>query len=159
MTGHFIHTRRSAAALRWDVRGSATAEIALLTPLLIVMLLFIVFCGRLTASKLRLDDAAHQAARAASLARTVTVAHDDARAAAQATLANAGITCENLAVTVNISGLRPGSMVTVDLRCTVGLSDLALLGVPGSTTLSASFASPVDTYRSTPTLAQKGAAG
>lgn len=142
-------------ALYQDERGSATAEMALLTPLLIIMLLFIVFCGRLADSKLRLEDAAHQAARAASLARTVTAAHDDAHATAHTALADAGITCQRLAVTVKTAGLRPGSTVTVDLTCAVGLFDLALPGVPGSTTLSASFSSPVDTYRS---LAQDGGA-
>lgn len=157
MTGKLAYLEWSARALRRDDRGSATAEMALLTPLLVVMLLFVVFCGRVAASKLRLDDAAHQAARAASLARTLTAAHDDARATAQAALADAGITCQSLAVTVTTSGLRPGSTVTVDVRCTVGLSDLALLGVPGSTTLSASFASPVDTYRTA--LAQRGEVG
>lgn len=150
MTGN-----RLGRVLYRDERGSATAEIALLTPLLIIMLLFVVFCGRLADSKLRLEDVAHQAARAASLARTVTSAHDDAHATAHAALADAGITCHSLAVTVTTAGLRPGSTVTVDITCAVGLSDLALLGVPGSTTLSASFASPVDTYRS---LAQSGGA-
>lgn len=150
MTGKWL-----GRVLRRDERGSATAEMALLTPLLIIMLLFIVVCGRLADGKLRLEDAAHQAARAASLARTVTAAHDDAQATAQAALADAGITCQSLAVAVDTAGLRPGSTVTVDLKCTVGLSDLALLGVPGNTTLSASFASPVDTYRS---LAQGGGA-
>ncbi len=143
-------TSRSLRALCRDDRGSATVEMTLLTPLLIILLLFIVFCGRLADSKLRLDDAAHQAARAASLARTVTQAHDDARATARAALTDAGITCQSLIVTVDTAGLRPGSTVIVGIRCTVGLSDVALLGVPGSTTLSASFASPVDTYRGVP---------
>lgn len=153
MTGKWL-----GRVLRRDERGSATAEMALLTPLLIIMLLFIVFCGRLADSKLRLDDAAHQAARAASLARTVTAARDDARAAAQSALTSAGISCQSLDVTVETAGLRPGSTITVDIRCAVGLSDLALLGVPGDTTLSASFASPIDTYR-TATVAQAGGSG
>lgn len=138
---------RQRRALSEDDRGSATAEMVLLTPLLIVMLLFVVFCGRLADSNLRLNDAAHQAARTASLARTTTGAHNDARSTAQTALADAGITCQSLIVTVNTAGLRPGSTITVDVSCAVGLSDLALLGVPGSTTLSASFTSPVDTYR------------
>jgi Flp pilus assembly protein TadG len=111
------------------------------------MLLFIVFCGRLADADLRLEDATHQAARAASLARSTTGAQNDAQATASAALAEAGITCESLAITVNTAGLRPGSTVNVDITCSVGLSDLALLGVPGSITLSASFSSPVDTYR------------
>lgn len=135
-------------SFRTDDRGSATVEMVLLTPLLIVMLVFVVFCGRLADCTLRLNDVAHQAARAASLARTVTSAHNDASATAQEALAQAGITCQTLAVTVSAAGLQPGSTVSVDVTCTVGLSDLALLGVPGSKTLTASFSSPVDTFRS-----------
>jgi Flp pilus assembly protein TadG len=140
-------------SLRDDERGSATAELVLLTPVLIIMLLFIVFCGRLAEANLRLEDAAHQAARAASLARSMTNAQNDAHAMASAALANAGIICQSLAVTVNTAGFRPGSTVSVEVTCTAGLSDLALLGVPGSTQISASFSSPVDTYRGVATNA------
>ncbi|MEC3974324.1 TadE/TadG family type IV pilus assembly protein [Amycolatopsis sp. H20-H5] len=135
------------SALVLDERGSATAEMVLLTPVLIVMLLFVMFCGRLADTNLRLNDVAHQAARAASLSRSTASAQNDARATAHSALANAGITCQHLAVSVNAAGLRPGATVSVTVDCTVGLGDLALLGVPGSTTLSASFSSPVDTYR------------
>ena len=141
-----IHGRRRARALL-DDNGSATAEMVLVTPLLITMLLFIVFCGRLADTTLRLNDAAHQAARAASLARTISDAQDDARSIAQAALTDAGIRCQALVVTIDTVGLQRGSTVTVDLSCAVGLSDLALLGVPGHTTLSASSASPIDSYR------------
>ncbi|GAB3365866.1 pilus assembly protein [Amycolatopsis echigonensis] len=134
-------------SLRDDERGSAAAELVLLTPGLIMMLLFIVFCGRMADATLRLEDAAHQAARAASLARNVTNARNDAHATASAALANAGITCRSLAVTVNTAGFQPGATVSVEVTCTAGLSDLALLGMPGSIQLSASFSSPVDTYR------------
>jgi len=147
VTRQRVHLGRWWRALRDDERGSATAELVLLTPVLIIMLLFIVFCGRLADATLRLEDATHQAARAASLARSTTSAQNDAQATASAALADAGITCQSLAVIVDTAGLRPGATVSVDVTCTVGLSDLALLGVPGSTTLSASFSSPVDTYR------------
>lgn len=127
--------------------GSATAELTLLTPLLILMLLFVVFCGRLSDSRLRLEDAAHQAARAASLARTTTAALIDAQSTARSALAGAGVTCRAVDVTVDTAGLRPGSTVTVTVTCVVGLADMTLLGVPGATTLSASFSSPVDVFR------------
>lgn len=130
-----------------DENGSATAELTLLTPLLILMLLFIVFCGRLSDTRLRLEDAAHQAARAASLARSTTTAQISAQSTAQSALASAGVTCRTIDVAVNTAGLQPGSTVTATVTCVVGLSDLTMLGVPGATTLSASFSSPVDVYR------------
>jgi Flp pilus assembly protein TadG len=142
-----VHQRQWWRSLRDDEQGSAAAELVLITPVLILMLLFVVFCGQTADANLRLEDAAHQAARAASLARSTTTAQNDAQTTASAALANAGITCQNLAVTVNTAGLRPGSTVSVNVTCTVELSGLTLLGVPGSTTLSASFSSPVDKYR------------
>ena len=128
-------------------RGSVAAEVTVLSPLLVLVLLFVVLCGRLAGTRLRLDDAAHQAARAASAARTTAAAQAEARSTAQAALAAAGIACRSLQVRVDTAGLRPGSTVTARVACTVGLSDLSLLAVPGSTQLSATFTSPVDVYR------------
>jgi Flp pilus assembly protein TadG len=138
-----VRSRRPAEA----ERGSVAAELTVLTPLLLMMLLFVVLCGRLAGTRLRLDDVAHQAARAASAARTITAAEADARSTAQAALAGAGISCRSLQVTVDTAGLQPGGTVTARVACTVGLSDLSLLSVPGSKQLSASFTSPVDAYR------------
>ena len=49
---------------------------------------------------------------------------------------------------MDLAGFRPGGTVRATVTCTTGLSDLALLDVPGSRTLSASFTSVIDTYRS-----------
>jgi len=131
-------------------RGSVAAELTLVTPLLLVLLLFVVLCGRLAGARLRLEDVAHQAARAASAARTIPAAQADARATAEAALTAAGIACRALQVTVDTAGLRPGSTVTATVACTVGLGDMSLLSVPGSTRLSATFTSPVDKFREAP---------
>lgn len=144
--------------LRRDERGSAAAELTLLTPLLIVLLLFVVFCGRLADTKLRINDVAHQAARAATLARSPSQATSNAQATASAALASAGITCQSLSVSTDTQGLKPGSTVTVTVSCSVGLGDLTSLGVPGSRTFESSFSSPVDVWRGTSTLAQAGGA-
>lgn len=141
--------------LRHDERGSVAAELTLLTPLLILLLLFVVFCGRLADTKLRMNDVAHQAARAATLARTPSQAAANAQATASAALASAGISCQSLAVSTDTQGLRPGSTVTVTVSCRVGLEDLTSLGVPGSRTFESSFSSPIDVWRGTPTSAQE----
>lgn len=145
-------------SLRRDERGSAAAELTLLTPLLIVLLLFVVFCGRLADTKLRINDVAHQAARAATLARTSSQATANAQTTADAALASAGITCQSLSVSTDTQGLRPGSTVTVTVSCSVGLGDLTSLGVPGSRTFESSFSSPVDVWRGTVTPPQTGGA-
>nr|WP_168517072.1 TadE/TadG family type IV pilus assembly protein [Streptomyces sp. S1D4-11]QIZ01506.1 hypothetical protein HEP87_11165 [Streptomyces sp. S1D4-11] len=56
--------------------GSATTELVLVTPLLILLALVAVAFGKLVGARLDADEAAHQAARAASLARSA----DEARA-------------------------------------------------------------------------------
>jgi len=145
-------------AQRRDERGSVAAELTLLTPLLILLLLFLVFCGRLADTKIRINDVAHQAARAATLARTPSQATANAQATASAALASAGITCQSLTVSTDTQGLKPGSTVTVTVSCSVGLGDLTSLGVPGSRTFESSFSSPVDVWRGTSTLAQAGGA-
>ncbi|HEX8864347.1 MAG TPA: TadE/TadG family type IV pilus assembly protein, partial [Lentzea sp.] len=62
-----------------DDRGSASAEVVLITPILILLLVFVaVVVHRGVDARLRLNDTAHQAARAASIERT------GIRAAAQA---------------------------------------------------------------------------
>jgi Flp pilus assembly protein TadG len=133
--------------MRLDDRGSAAAELTLLAPLLVLVLLFVVLCGRLAETKLRINDVAHQAARAATLARTPVQAIADAEATAATALAAAGVACQSLRVASDLQGLRPGSTVTVTVACTVGLDDLTLLGVPGSRTFESSFSSPVDRWR------------
>lgn len=148
--GRTLSTAARADRIGGAERGSVAVEMTLLTPLLMVMLLFVVYCGRVAGATLRIDDAAHQAARAAAAARSVPGAERDARATAQAALAAAGVACQDLRVTVEVAGLQPGSAATATLRCTVGLSDLSLLSVGGSTTLSATSSAPVDVYRQAP---------
>ena len=41
----------------------------------------------------------------------------------------------------------PGGVVTVQVSCTVQLSGLGLLHIPGSETITASASSPIDVYR------------
>lgn len=142
---------RGARSLREDT-GSATAELVLLIPVLLLMLWFTVFCSRLPDTRLRLEDAAHQATRAASQARSPAQAAKQARSTAAAALDQAGISCRSFTVAARGS-LRPGSTVTVTLSCSVGLDDLALLRLPGATVLHARFAAPVDVHRGTSTAA------
>jgi len=131
-----------------DDRGSAPVELAMVVPLLVMLLLFVVLCGRLVSAQLDLDAAAHGAARAASIARTPAAADAAARRTALNTLAARGVTCRQPRITVDTGGLRPGGVVTVTVACTVPLSDLTLLGVPGSRVASSTATSPVDRWRS-----------
>ena len=128
-------------------RGSAAAELVLVTPLLILFLLFAVAAGRLVQGKLDVDSAAQQAARAASLARTPQAASAQAQQVAQAALAGQSVSCDPAVITPDLGDFVPGGEVTVTVTCTVRLSDLSLLHIPGSETITSTFTSPVDTYR------------
>ena len=140
--------RAAVRRLRDDERGSATVELVLSVGVLLLMLWFMVYCGRLSDSRLRIEDAAHQAARAATLDRTLPTATTDAHSAATSALSDAGVTCQDL--TVETAGtMQPGSTVTVTVHCTVDLHDLALLHVPGQTVITATFSSVVDVFRGT----------
>ncbi|WP_419995055.1 TadE family protein [Streptomyces boninensis] len=132
-------------------RGSATVEFILLTPILLALMLFVVYCGRAADTRLRIEDAAHQAARAATLARTPTAAAADARSAATAALDEAGVACRSLRVDAGTGQLQPGSTISVTVICTIDQSDLALLNVPGHATLDARSHAVVDEFRGTVT--------
>ncbi|TCB91637.1 pilus assembly protein [Micromonospora zingiberis] len=147
---------RAGLIQRWrrladDDRGASTAEAALATPLLVAMMLFVVLCGRLVTAQMDLDAAASAAARSASLARTDAAARAEADRTARETLAGRGVvTCQQVTVTVTTGGLQPGGAVTVTVACTVPLSDLALLSVPGTRTVTATATSPIDVWRGGP---------
>jgi Flp pilus assembly protein TadG len=130
-----------------DERGSVAAELTLLMPALLMLLLFVVFCGRLADARLRLDDAAHQAARAATIARSPTQASTDARAAAQSSLAQAGVSCRQLAIDTQLAGFQPGATLSVRLTCHLDASDLALLSLPTTIEVSALADSVIDRWR------------
>ncbi|GAB1641514.1 TadE/TadG family type IV pilus assembly protein [Krasilnikovia sp. MM14-A1259] len=142
---------RAALAARWRLltqapdAGASTAEMALVTPLLVALLLFVVMCGRLVSAQIDLDAAASSGARTASITRGGN-ATAQAERTARDTLAARGVTCRN--ATVSVSGnQQPGGAVTVRVACRVPLSDLILLGVPGSRVVEASATSPVDQWR------------
>ncbi|MFD0635385.1 TadE family protein [Catenulispora yoronensis] len=132
-------------------RGSASLELILVTPLFIIFLLMVVAVGRLVDTKIQVDQAVHAAARAASLSMTPGGADDAAQTAAAQALSGAGITCSPMSVNTAVTGTAAGGTARVTLSCTVALGDMSGLGVfPGHKTITSSFSSVIDTYRSTP---------
>jgi Flp pilus assembly protein TadG len=127
--------------------GLAALELAILTPLIIAMLLLVVGLGRVSHGRQLVDQAAAAAARAAALTNAPGPATTSAQQAAQDTLSQAGVSCRQLHVQVNTSVFRPGGYVDVTVRCTASLSGLALVGLPGSMTLTASSRSVLETHR------------
>lgn len=127
-------------------RGSASTELVVLTPLLILVLLVAVALGRMASAQLRVDDVAHQAARAASLARTEGEAQQQAHAVADAALAATGASCAHFTVTADVGPQTPGTVVRVTVVC---LADLGISGLPGHVTVTRTADSVIDSYRGT----------
>ncbi|MFF0659149.1 TadE/TadG family type IV pilus assembly protein [Micromonospora tulbaghiae] len=138
---------------RWTggERGSASIEMAVVAPAILALFASAVIGGRVNLARQALEAAAYDAARTASLARTSSEANAQALAAANSTLDAQGLSCTSLNVTVSTAGFdvpvgQPAT-VTATLACTATFSDVALPGMPGSVRISASFTSPLDTYR------------
>ncbi len=144
------HMARWARRGRGD-EGSLAIEAAIVLPSLIMFLCLAIAGGRLVTSGAKIDAAAEDAAREASIHRTADAAQGAAQAAAAESLNDQGITCASTSVTINTGGLSVPvgqvGTVTVTVDCTVNLSDLLLPGVPGARTLTSTAVSVVDQYR------------
>lgn len=127
--------------------GAVSVELVLLTPLLLVMLLFVVALGRLASARLGVDGAAAQAARAASIARDPATASAMAAQTASAALGSDSVTCARLSVVTDTAAFAPGGEVTVSVTCTVDLADLTGLRLPAAEVIRSSATSVLDTYR------------
>ena len=131
--------------------GGESLELVILAPLILALFMVIVAVGRYELGSGKIDQAAGAAARAASQQVSAVQAEPAATAAAQSSLASAGVTCQNIAVSVDTSGftVAAGSTadVTVIVSCTVSWSDLTIPGWPGDKDIQASAASPLDTRR------------
>ncbi|MEU9662903.1 TadE/TadG family type IV pilus assembly protein [Streptomyces chartreusis] len=143
-------TARWARRLRGD-EGSAAIEAAIILPALIIFLCLAIAGGRIVTSGSKIDAAAQDAAREASIHRTAAAAQTAAQAAAAESLAGQGTTCTSTSVHINTGGLNvPAGQVgtvTATVTCTVKLSDLLLPGLPGTRTLTSTATSVVDLYR------------
>ncbi|ADU05790.1 TadE/TadG family type IV pilus assembly protein [Micromonospora aurantiaca] len=147
-------------------RGSVSIEVAVLAPAFIGLMVLAGVAGRTAIADEAVESAAHDAARAASLARTADDGAEAAEVAAQDQLGWAGLNCTG-PPQIDLAGSVAGTTtsfaaayqsaagvpatVTVTVTCTVSFDDLSapgLPGVPGGKTVSASFTSPLDTYRS-----------
>ena len=130
--------------------GNTVVEAAILAPLFILFLAGLLTGARIRNASAAVTQAAADAARQASIARTPTQASAAATASALATLRDKGLHCAP-GVSLDLSGFsqpvgRPG-MVSAQVTCTVALSDVAVPGMPGSRTVTKVHRSPLDPFR------------
>src|SRR5687767_2740563 len=99
-----------------SARGSAALELVLMTPVLLVLLLFVVFVGRLAAARGDVDRIARDAARTASFARSPA----EAVTAAELSV-DGSAPCVRLDVSVDTTAFAPGGTVSATVSCEVAL--------------------------------------
>ena len=132
-------------------RGSAALEAAIGVPAFMLFVALIVLAGRVAITTQAVDSAATASARTASIARTAGDANATARTAAASSLTDQNLRCVSTTVTLDTTGfsapLGTPATVTATVRCVVKLTDLALPGVSGTKTVTATATSPVDTFR------------
>jgi Flp pilus assembly protein TadG len=129
-------------------------ELAILLPIVLVVIALLIAFARVALAGDRISGVAGAAARDASLARSATDAQQAARVGVTAALTSAKLHCARIRVDVDTAGFAalPGtaSVVTVNVYCTVTLSDLGVPGLPGSKTLHDVATSPLDPGRDAP---------
>ena len=126
-------------------RGSVSVELVLLTPLLMVLVLFGVYAGRASEALIQVRHAADQAARAASKGSRSQIQITAARVAERA-LQNSGASCTELFVETSIIQQGEDSAVVVLVQCTIKNDDRALL-VTDPRVVSASSLEVIDRWR------------
>lgn len=130
-------------------RGSSVVGLVVLTPVMALFFFFVVAAGRVGVIESKLTTAARNAARASSQDRSVTTALAAATTITETSLGQLEVSCQGgPRVHVLEMDLRPGGKVHIQVSCTVRLSDLTMLGIPGSRVVSADSASVVDRHRS-----------
>lgn len=139
-----MRTARGARFGKID-RGSAAIEMVLLTPVLVVLLLFVIHVGRTSEGVSELRHAADQGARAASLAARSRMSAA-AVAAVRRDLAASGSSCEQPTVAVTLQSSVFSGSVRVDVRCRVSTLGLALIG-SRQVQLSATSTEVIDRFR------------
>jgi Flp pilus assembly protein TadG len=109
-------------------RGSATVELVLLAPVLVVLALFVVYAGRGAEALTQVRHSADQGARAASL---VSFSRMDAvgRQAVLADLEQSGVSCIRPQINVATDTESQVRSVLVEVECTINQAGLGLIGL------------------------------
>lgn len=148
-------------------RGSASVEVVILAPVFLGLIALAVLAGRTAVARYAVEMAAHDAARAASIARTADDAVADGQAAVEAALAGQGLDCDPAASVTLVGRLPSGDTVSIEetfdsdvvpvgtavfvvatVVCDVSFDDLGVPVLFRSIPVETTFVSPLDRYRS-----------
>jgi Flp pilus assembly protein TadG len=132
-------------------RGTLALELAILAPILLALLLFLMACGRYFQTSSLLENAARDGARAATQARTPAGAQAVVDKAVQRSVGQGQVaqSCKDTAKGTigGVGGFAAGSSITVEVTCTINYRDLGLLGIDKDVQVSRSFTSTLDEFR------------
>lgn len=131
-------------------RGSGAVELAVIAPAFVFAILFVVVVARVGVAQLEVRNAAHQAARAATLERDPGAAAGAAVSVGLQSMQDAGLGCAGGGdVNPSVGGLTPGGTVSVSVTCIASFGDLGW-GFGGAKTLTASAVEVVEEKRAFP---------
>jgi hypothetical protein len=127
--------------------GQALVEAALAIPVLLLLVFGVVAVGRVTEAKVAVQAAARESGRALAVAPSEEQGVADAWMAAEAVAAGHGLDGSELRIELDSGGFARGGTVSSEVRYSVPLSDLPLLGFL-NVEVSARHSERIDIYRS-----------
>jgi Flp pilus assembly protein TadG len=130
-----------------EQRGSLAVEVVLVVPVLMLMVMFIVFVGRVQSASMTVRHAADVGARSGSVAHTAD-AQRKAYVRATAELSRTDHVCASTRVKTEIRSVNGEAMVVATTHCVVRTSGLSFLGISGPTVRGISM-EVIDQFRST----------
>jgi hypothetical protein len=131
-----------------DDLGSLTVELVVLTPVVFLFALMILVFGRVADARQQVAEAARSGAQVASVQPDAALAIQESTSATAMGVLHRAHLCAAEQVMTDTTRFVPGGLVRVTVVCQVRLSDLSVPGVPGTTTVQATSAAPIDPYRS-----------
>ncbi|MQA95985.1 MAG: pilus assembly protein [Streptosporangiales bacterium] len=133
-------------------RGMSAVEVAILAPVIVLFLLFLVGLGRLVEARGQVDAAARDAARAATVQRDAGSALQAAERVAATDLSvprgdgDRGW-CDGQPSVSMTGDYAPGGVISVEVSCSVRLDGLGWIGFDPRRTISAEASASLDTFR------------
>lgn len=134
--------------------GSMSLETVIITPAILALIALAIAAGRISIVEHTIQVVAHNAARAASLARDYSSANTEAERTANSSIAQQGLHCtsSNVIMRTESGGFSAPvgttGIVHITVTCRISFTDLGLPGLSGSRLLTADSYSPIDRYRS-----------
>ena len=119
----------------------------ILTPILLLLFMFLLACGRYFQTSSLLESAARDGARSASQSRSLNEAQGRVDDAVNRTMGQAVKSCKETAAGTITTAFTAGTPLSVEVTCTINYRDLGLLGIGGDTRITKRFTSSVDPYR------------